>query len=239
MCCKVSDPVVSNIVIFFRVSKRGLDKVRGLVARGNVVVAGGGGGGWRNFECVKLGGFSYTVFPKSGCVVGTGIPDEGRVQAALEVFRRSAGLDEGLGERLLPHRVTNGTFSGSLECRGRREGLSVCVCQAVASLFESESEKSEKSEEEEGESGEEGYYYDARGRWSASFRSLFFPGLCLRRRGKWGGGTVNLFNNGKYVLVGVKSQEEADDLAAELCALMRRCWTTLGGVTSCAWAAAS
>ncbi len=187
--------------------------------------------GRRNFECVKIGGFSYTIFPASGCVVVTGISSLDRVEAALSVFRASARLEEAAGERLLPHSIVNSTYSGTVHCGGRREGRSVSVCEAVASVFGLE------------RGGHDAWRrpaeYDPGQRWYVSFRSQFFPGLCLRRRETSGGGTVNLFNNGRYVLVGVRSQKQAEDLTEELCALMKRCWTTLGGVTSCAWPAGS
>ena len=187
----------------------------------------------RNFECVRLGGFTFTVFPASGCVVATGIPDHSRVEAALSVFRASAGLTE--DELLLPHQVVNSTYSGRVECDGEREGRRVSAGQALASVFGGGGSGGGYGERGPGAVGE----YDPHRRWYVSFRTQFFPGICLRRRETCGGGTVNLFNNGRYVLVGVRSQGQAEELAGELCALMKRCWTTLGRVTSCAWPAAS
>lgn len=71
---------------------------------------------------------------------------------------------------------------------------------------------------------------------SIAFRSQFFPGVRIR----WTGlGTINLFNNGKYVLVGVKTDASAKILYEKLCAITRKYWTTLDEVTWCAWGAAS
>ena len=232
MCCKVSDPRISNLVIFFRVSDAtGLEKLK--LAELLVRLRRSGGPEDRkkkNFECVRVGGYSYTVFPASGCVVATGICSHDLVESALAVFRTSARLDEGSGETLLPHEVVNSTYSGTLHCSGRREGRPVSVCEAVASVFGGGGGECERRRLTE---------YDPSQRWYVSFRAQFFPGICLRRRETCGGGTVNLFNNGRYVLVGVRSQRQAEELSEDLCALTKRCWTTLGGVTSCAWPAAS
>ena len=60
---------------------------------------------------------------------------------------------------------------------------------------------------------------------SVNFRSQSFPAVRIRF-GEAAAGTVNLFNNGSYVLVGVKGQEEADKSYDELCALMSECSLT-------------
>lgn len=217
--CRVSEPELANIVIFFRVKENCRRKLRRLCSSRWVYKSG------KNFDCVRLGeggrSVTYTIFPESCCVVATGIRREKRIKSALRRFRVAAALDRSRGEILLPHTVTNSTYSGIVECSGKKEGREVSVCQAVSELYFGEEGGWEAEDDE---------------RWSIGFRSQFFPGLRLRWRG---GGTVNLFNNGKYVLVGVRSREQANRLAAELCALMRRCWTTLGGVTWCAWTAAS
>ena len=249
MCCKVSDPRISNLVVFFRVSdnRTGLEKLKlaellARVRRSSSSSSPSSSSCWlsrgkrRNFECIRLGGFSYTVFPASGCVVATGISAHHLVESALNVFRESSGLAE---EELLPHQVVNSTYSGRVECDGEREGRRVSVGQAVDSVFG----LGGGGGYEGGVVGSSGFgavgEYDPDRRWYVSFRTQFFPGICLRRRETCGGGTVNLFNNGRYVLVGVRSQRQAEELAGELCALMKRCWTTLGGVTSCAWPAGS
>ncbi len=120
MCCKVSDPRISNIVLFFRVGERsGCEKLKlarllaslrsssddgcdghGGPRRPRRPATGRGsrrGGGGRNFECVTIGGFSYTVFPASGCVVATGISrgDRGGARAAAAGARGGAVRKDG------------------------------------------------------------------------------------------------------------------------------------------------
>lgn len=70
-----------------------------------------------------------------------------------------------------------------------------------------------------------------------SFRSQFFPGVLI----KWDQyqGSVNLFNNGQYVLVGVKSKTQANVLYNQLCALIQKCSMTSTQPTSCVWTAVS
>ena len=56
--------------------------------------------------------------------------------------------------------------------------------------------------------------------FTINFRSQFFPACKI----KWNKlGTINIFNNGKYVIVGVKSEEQAQELREKLCALMKNC----------------
>ena len=68
-----------------------------------------------------------------------------------------------------------------------------------------------------------------------SFRTQSFPGV----RARWTGlGTANVFRNGRYILVGVRSTRAAWDLHAALKGVITpRCWTTTAEASACAPAA--
>lgn len=68
-----------------------------------------------------------------------------------------------------------------------------------------------------------------------SFRTQFFPAILI----KWKNlqGSINLFNNGQYVIVGVNSEEQANVLYQQLCVLIQNCWMTSKPQTSCVWTA--
>ena len=111
-------------------------------------------------------------------------------------------------------RVTNSTYSGQIYCSDLAAGRT--TLSLVLSSFQSAGLPS-------------GY--------KLSFRSQVFPGMCLRIRTEELRGTVNIFNNGKYVILGVTKEEEAEKLSTQLCAIMRRWWRTFGEGTPCAWSA--
>ncbi len=152
--------------------------------------------------------FAYTVFPRSGLVIATGIPHLDAVARSARVFRReynSAGEtaattddddDDGEGEEedsffSARPRVVNTTFSGRVRSAGN-------VLLRLHQLR-------------------------ARGRLpedvQVSFRSQCFPGARLRWRSPRG--TVNLFRNGRYVMIGVVCPEAARLLHGRLSTLVR------------------
>ena len=151
--------------------------------------------------------FAYTVFPRSGLVIATGIPHLEAVARSARVFRReynSAGEttvteDEEEEEEEEAEdgffsarpRVVNTTFSGRVRSAGN-------VLLRLHQLR-------------------------ARGRLpedvQVSFRSQCFPGARLRWRSPRG--TVNLFRNGRYVMIGVVSPEAARLLHGRLSTLAR------------------
>lgn len=224
--CRVSRPVVKNLVVHFNVGRERVsllsstdgriheapDRLRAHLRqprrRGRRVRREA-----TNFYVLGLAGRTYTVFPASGNVIATGIRDHSRVLPALHAFASLTGLDSS-SECGRSARVVNGTYVGRVEC----VLPDVSACQALQRY------KSDLLQTCRPQSA------------SVTFRSEFFPGA----RVKWSGlGSVNLFNNGKYVLVGVKSSGVADRLHEQLCVLMRRHWTTSGRETRCAWTAAS
>ena len=239
--CRVSVPVRRNLVVHFRVAplaRLSPSQVRAVAAPpgsrwcGNFYVA-----------AAAAGGASYTVFPASGHVIATGLGGEEEdarraVVRALEDFAalvpNPAGRHaERLRRRHGPEawwrawrpRVVNGTYSGAVTCDGvlpeglRPEGGGFPACRALAHHWRT------------APAGDE----DKRG-LAVSFRTQFFPGVRLR----WSGGaTANLFNNGKYVLVGVRRRAQALEAHRRLRALMRTSWTSLGAASGCAWTAGS
>ena len=113
--------------------------------------------------------------------------------------------------------MVNSTYDGCITCNWK-EGS---ACRALARFKKEQIKNSEQR------------------KISVSFRSQFFPGARIRWKGEKCEGTVNLFNNGKYVIVGVKKEERAQILYHQLCAIMKTYWTTLNEPTSCVWTADS
>ena len=166
----------------------------------------------RNFFILRRGRVTFTIFVDGGHVIVTGVRDlhkslEDAVSDFHEVTGGEVRLERGT------QKVVNSTYVGCLECADERRRTSTCRALAQGAA--------------------EGL--------STSFRTQFFPGVRVRRSrkggGGGGGGTANVFNNGKYVLVGVKSDEEADTLRREVCALIRTSWMTSTAPTSCVWTA--
>ena len=166
----------------------------------------------KNFYVFGHRSLSFTVFPKSGHVIVTGVRDHCMVESVLR--RLAHALHLPAEEVRLGAKVVNSTFDGHICCEW--EGGS--ACQALARFKRSPEGELHKRDVQ------------------VSFRSQFFPGARVRYKDL---GTINLFNNGKYILVGVKRGELAQVLHRELCAIMRTYWTTSTQRTSCAWTADS
>lgn len=175
----------------------------------------GRGGTSGNFFTFRLEGgkLSFTVFPASGNGIVTGIARPRNRWRALVAFGAELGLLKGWLEWA---KIVNSTYAGGVEWRnvpgqeeeeaadkgGQRRRVS--ACRALVE-FHKANVSGPASEE---------YKKDV----SVSFRSQFFPGARIRWRGI---GTVNLFNNGNYVIVGVKNATEARRLYARVCAIIK------------------
>ena len=170
------------------------------------------GGGFKRRNFYVLGGRrpTFIVFPKSGHVIATGIREPDDVKEAVDIFAYLFHIPRRHVARELKR--VNATYSGGVVCVER-----VCMSETLACYQSGGSQEGYKSG------------------LSVTFRSQFFPSVQV----KWVGckGTLNLFNNGKYVLVGVRDREEADKLYRGLCALMEERCTTIAAETSCAWSA--
>jgi TATA-box binding protein (TBP) (component of TFIID and TFIIIB) len=202
--CRVSEPVLQNLVVHFRV-EGGLPPAEGAAAERR-----------RNFYVVRRPAPSrsttFTVFPASGSVIATGLRRHRDVSEAVawfaaEVVGRRRQEDDPF--RRWGGRVVNSTHAGSVECSARP---AVSACRAAAAGADKSGAR-------------------------VSLRSQFFPGVLV----KWDGcaGAVNLFNNGKFIIVGASTDGQVRELHARLCALIRECWTTFARRTSCAWTAGS
>jgi TATA-box binding protein (TBP) (component of TFIID and TFIIIB) len=158
-------------------------------------------------------GLAFTVFPDGGSVIGTGIKNYEGVQPALDEFAFALGGLCHSRPESWQRRVVNSTYSGGIICCEKR----VSTCRTLA--------RYDKEGERESKKGV-----------SLFFRPQFFPGVLVRVLGQ---GSLNVFNNGRYVLIGVKRRRNAKKLYTRLCALMEMFWTISGTRTSCAWTAAS
>lgn len=241
--CRVNAPRLRNLVVLFRVAASEEDKERLAetgrrernydASRRNFYVlklerhstvgswSGGGGGAataaprrrrrGRKPRLERKHTLSYTVFPGSGSVIATGLRSSTDVVSALALFAHIADL--ATPPSSWPRRVVNSTYAGSIACSAARP---IRTHRSLARY------KRRMREEEE----------DA---VSISFRPQFFPGGLVR----WSDapGSVNLFNNGNYVVVGVRREKDALLLSRRLSALIRTHWTTTTSRTSCAWTA--
>lgn len=251
--CRLSRPELQNLVVHFTVAgaddrrrlsaagsgeglKKPPDRLAGLIRHRN---RGGRGRGRRsrrrdeeeeegrrtprrgvNFYVVSVLGRSCTVFPASGNVVVTGLRSEWDVKPLLVEFARVAGLRPRsvLGETgFTPagRGRINSTYSGRVEACADGAGAPVSVCRLLARFSRDNDDDKEVS---------------------VSFRSQFFPSVRVRWTDR---GTANVFNNGKYVLVGVKTDSDAEWIHRRLSAIIGTYWTTINGATRCAWNADS
>ena len=210
MCCKVAELSLKNIVLHFKIKRRRLKLLKRYVAGLPEEIRRRE----RNFVCVKEKGFSFTIFPHSGNIVATGIRRRDLISRAVLAFIQMTDLP--VYKRCLSAlRVTNSTYTGKVQCDDITCG-DVTMCQILSAAEDQQIQAS---------------------KWDISFRSQFFPGIRIRHIAE--GGTINLFNNGNFILVGVKSLEQAQRLRQELCVFMKMCWMTLNEATLCVWSAES
>ena len=147
--------------------------------------------------------FAYTVFPGTGLVIATGIPEPEATAESARVFREyyssSSSTTSPSAFFSTSPKIVNATFSGR-------------VIATVPNVLLALQPQNRRHSTLGGRGGE----------LQVSFRTQCFPGARLR----WNGqpGTVNLFHNGRYVLVGVVCPMEASRLHQELTTLV----STLG-----------
>jgi TATA-box binding protein (TBP) (component of TFIID and TFIIIB) len=221
--CFISEPALQNLVVCFTARWKGAVLVPSSWSGGSSSSSGRGS----NFYIVRKPStaISFTVFPSSGSVIATGFRTIDAIPTAVTWFAEEvcdivvpspkAFAAAHLFRKCWKGRVVNSTHRGTIVCSGSGDGGRVSACQ-IADRFKKASDKRTVT---------------------VSFRSQFFPGVLV----KWADceGTVNLFNNGSYVLVGVKKRSSVRVLYERLCALIRTHWTTSTPPTSCAWTADS
>ena len=217
--CRVTAPLLKNLVLHFKVLPEERERLSQVGLR-----TGRYDASRRNFYVLKLarhstakswsGGVrqrrhvvSFTVFPSSGSVIATGVRSSSDVLSALSLFSSLTDLKR---PSAWSRKVVNSTYVGSVTC-----GDSPVSTHRSLARYKESGEKAEEV--------------------NISFRPQFFPGGLIRWRAT--PGSVNLFNNGKYVVVGVRTESEARWLGRRLCALIRTHWTTTKSRTSCAWTA--
>ncbi len=219
----MSSPKLKNIVVLFRVpqdqrerlSRAGLEKKKYDASRRNFYVLKharhSSAESWAEGRGSRRRRhtLSFIVFPTSGSVIATGVRSPIDAISALALFSSLTGVER---PSTWSRRVVNSTYVGDIAC-----------CQPPISAHRSLSCYKRTQEEEEEEV-------------NISFRPQFFPGGLIRWRAAKHG-SVNLFNNGKYVIVGVRKEKEAVWLCQKLSALIKTHWTTTRPRTSCAWTA--
>lgn len=165
--------------------------------------------------------FSFSVFPSTGTVTATGIQrhEDDAFRHVLTQFARLTDIDP---TRLSPEKtdlkVVNSTYSGELVCSALGEAEDARRVSFSEKLHRASSLPRVRADVD------------------VSFRSQFFPAAKLNFSGVKG--TAHVFNNGKYVLVGVVSPAHARDLTGRLCAVMNACSITSTRANPCAWSAA-
>lgn len=143
------------------------------------------------------------MFPDTGHINVSNVPHEGEIELALDYLAEAADLCLECTKKA-PRRIVNSTFVGSVSLPNTRPSTLV---YRTLSLYAKGGREAEQR-------------HGAR----VNRRSQFFPGVRI----KWERlpGTVQLFNTGRYVIVGVRGREEALRLRTKLCALMREFSTT-------------
>jgi TATA-box binding protein (TBP) (component of TFIID and TFIIIB) len=147
----------------------------------------------KNFCVLKLPPLTLVIFLKSGHINVTGVKNFGAVQAALDRF--NSVFDRKIPLSLI--QVVSSTASGVVG--GRVD---------FRKLWET-SVKSTSSE------------------FKFSFRRKTFPGVVIRRKKEDGrkknGGCVQLFTNGKYNILGCKTESDLRTRYDSLCAIITAC----------------
>ena len=168
--------------------------------------------------------YVFTIFPASGSVVATGLrafpsglpartADEmDTLPDVLKTFNELTGIP---ATEIREIKVTNSTWSGSLRPKDVTPEELGSVMRVI----------SDYSQLTSGKDGSEMF--------SVDFRSQFFPGVRMQHTGM--AGTINLFNNGSFVIVGVRKASEAVMHLRWLAAIMNKFWKRPGAGTSCAW----
>jgi TATA-box binding protein (TBP) (component of TFIID and TFIIIB) len=230
--CRISEPELQNLVMHLRVPAAG---VGGLSSSKSAAAAAGGRRGGSNFYVVRRErrdggggekrrspgrrsprGTTFTVFPSSGSVIATGLRHLGEAAPAVRwlagELECDGGEDAGGDDESLLRRWEGRVVNSTHVGRVECRGPAVSACRVAAAGADKSGAK-------------------------ISLRSQFFPGVLI----KWSGceGAVNLFNNGKFIIVGARGDGQVREIHRRLCALMRECWTTFTPPTSCAWTAAS
>jgi hypothetical protein len=203
---------------------------------------------------------SFTIFPDSLDLIATGISAEGdgsqlRIRVLKDLVRLAADMNvkwvqrrscevailSGVCEKI-PFRVTNSTYAGRVVCQDlerNRTSMSLVLSRYAATTAVTDRRDARENQQEQQQQQQQQHSYkqqqQKQKQQGISFRSQVFPGVRVKLADIKG--TVNVFNNGKYVLVGVRSRQEAEALRAALCAIMRQSWTIFGGGTPCAWTA--
>jgi TATA-box binding protein (TBP) (component of TFIID and TFIIIB) len=235
--CFATEPVLKNIVVLFKLTAKdkeaNVDAVRHTLRLMRAWYAKKPKAGARpnNFFCVQWCTFNYTVFPSTGSVVATGIKREGDVaeatSALCRLFERVAASSSDGPVPLVTSapRVTNSTRTGSVQTCPQAKNQ-VSTCQRLHEWREAIKAKRERGETISAEENA-----------NLQFRPHFFPGVRIT----WPDavGTLTLFNNGKFVIVGTTNSEQADTVHRRLCAIISKFWTTSSGETACAWSADS
>lgn len=210
--CRVTEPAIQNVVVQFRVRGSAKNKFKLVESHWQKSV------GSRNFYVTRCPPVSFTVFAESGHVIATGIRHLGLVSEVPETFAGHESLCTKTLDLWEGPRVVNSTYAGRIHPITPPEELAKtggwCTSVVLARF----------SDDLEGLKG-------AR----VSFRSQSFPSIVLR----WekGDGCINVFNNGNYVLVGVRTEGQARLLSEKLCAIMNKYWKMSGLETGCAWIA--
>ena len=170
-----------------------------------------------NFFIFRVGSVSFTVFTSTANVIATGIRTKENIDPAVQTFAsllRDVWREKNISADLAfsPPVVVNSTYSGTICCPDNVKS----TCQLLY-LWQQEAKKDPQL---------------AQDNVSLNFRSQFFPSVRVR----WSGsrGTINVFNNGKFTLVGVRSDEEAKVAHQRICAIIAKCLTTTSAVTASA-----
>jgi TATA-box binding protein (TBP) (component of TFIID and TFIIIB) len=223
--CRLTQPELQNLVVFFKLPSS-VEKKKLL----NISPAINFAENPRNFYVFRLDlhtgelkerkkhkgqqkgvkkGLSFTVFPKSGSVIATGLNSHLQIEPALKHFAHFINTS---GSANWKKTIVNSTYAGKTIC---------CDGEIISMYRIFFSAKKELDDVKT---------------LSLSFRSHFFPGILIKWNEIKG--SVNVFDNGCYVIVGTDgSQHQVNSIYAQLCALIRTYWTTSTPAISCAWTA--
>jgi hypothetical protein len=170
---------------------------------------------YSNFYQIKAFGYTYTIFvnmkkiEKPAHIGVTGLPSMDYINVAAVLLAGSFGIEVPKSQG-----VCNSTYHGRIECTVDAEDK-ISIYELLTEYFENP--------------------IPLLGKLDFSFRPHYFPGVTIKTAGH---GTITLFNNGSYHIVGVNSKQKALRLHHTLCVIIQHCWRTTAPAMSCVWTAA-
>lgn len=218
--CMLSHPKVKNIVFNFKLKtseKWKLSRPRTTLVKDIKKPIG------KNFIVLRKNEYTYIIFINKNSsnppyVILTGVPVLNQLTLAIRTFTQAFRIKS---IKISPPFVTNSTYAGRfVSCNQyeakKREGNKPII--SLCGLLRKYKKQPLNT------------FSDL----VIQFKSPFFPGVCIKSLPNHKSGTITVFNNGNYHIVGVREEFKALLLFNKLCAIIQHTTKTFPAVPWCA-----